>query len=662
LRNGAIADAPWLDLRCKPAERGADPFLALAYAIALARGDSGRPVAQLAADLRTAPTALDARVAELLVDRPANAEALLVIDQFEELFTQVDGDDRTRFLELLQQAAATPRLRTLTTLRVDFYARAAADPMLSQLMQGPGGTLPVGPPGQAALYEMIQRPAEVAGLELEEGLIGRILEDTGTSPGGLALMAFALNELYELGKADRRLTLAEYDAIGGVKGAIRIRAEDTYRRVGGRSHRQLDHLFEALIEVNEQEVAARRRATLSAVDREAADLVHAFVAARLLVTGTGADNEPTVEVAHEALLTAWPRLGKWIEKHADALRARRDLEHAAKEWEQAGSPASALRSGPVLRRYHQAARPSPLAQAYLRACRRRLWVRRTAAATLLGLAGAMAIFHLWSRAVGVPWGMAAELVLYRAGLYSPTWIPRVVALYPGDDGFPGAFAMGSTGETEMFRQERPRHDVRMQRPFAIGSHEVTFEQYDAYCRGQQTACPSDEGWGRDTRPVINVSWEETQAYLDWLRELTQKSFRLPTEAEWEYAARAGTDTLYWWGDDLSPGRANCVACGRPDQELGEAGKTMPVGAFPANRFGLYDTVGNVWEWVEDCWNGSYAGAPNDGSAWTEGRCSKRVLRGGSFKSPALSLRSAERRSAHTTSRLDDVGFRLAQDL
>ena len=133
-------------------------------------------------------------------------------------------------------------------------------------------------------------------------------------------------------------------------------------------------------------------------------------------------------------------------------------------------------------------------------------------------------------------------------------------------------------------------------------------------------------WGRGNRPAIDVSWHEAQAYVAWLSEKTGKRCRLLSESEWEYAARAGAATRYSWGDGIGRNRANCSGCGSRWDDR----QTAPVGSFAANGFGLHDMHGNVWEWVADCWNGSYAGAPSDGSARESGNCSRRVLRGGAW--------------------------------
>ena len=196
----------------------------------------------------------------------------------------------------------------------------------------------------------------------------------------------------------------------------------------------------------------------------------------------------------------------------------------------------------------------------------------------------------------------------------------------------GSFMMGSSdNEQGRDSDEGPRHLVKIDEPFAVGRFEVTFDEWDACvadggCRGYE-----DEDWGRGKRPVINVSWEDAQAYVAWLSQATGEEYRLLAEAEWEYAARADTATRYWWGDEITPEYANYEESGYH--------RTTEVDSYPANPWGLYNMHGNVWEWVEDCWNDSYKGAPSDGRAWTTGDCGRRLVRGGSWFSDPKSLRS-----------------------
>ena len=221
----------------------------------------------------------------------------------------------------------------------------------------------------------------------------------------------------------------------------------------------------------------------------------------------------------------------------------------------------------------------------------------------------------------------------------------------------GTFRMGDLSGTG-FSKEKPVHAVTV-KPFWLGKHEVTFAQWgacvaDGGCGGYR---PDNEGWGRGKRPVINVSWNDAQSFIDWLNGRTGGNYRLPTEAEWEYAARAGSATKYSWGNSLGSNRANCS-----NYSCGDSYKyTAPVGSFPANAWGLHDMHGNVWEWVQDCWNESYQGAPTDGSAWESDDCAWRVIRGGAWASHASNLRSANRYGVDRASRDYDYGFRLAQD-
>ena len=225
----------------------------------------------------------------------------------------------------------------------------------------------------------------------------------------------------------------------------------------------------------------------------------------------------------------------------------------------------------------------------------------------------------------------------------------------------GAFVMGSPGsEKGRGREEGPAHRVRIPKPFAVGAYEVTFAEWDSCHRaGGCTHDPADNGWGRGDRPVVGVSWRDAQQYVRWLSRKTGNEYRLLSESEWEYAARAGTVTRYWWGDRLGRNRANCEACGSPWDDR----ETAPVGSFSPNGFGLYDVHGNVREWVEDCWNGGYRGARSDGRPWTgDGDCGKRVLRSGSCINPPRQLRSAMRVWKPIDRRDRDAGFRVAMTL
>ncbi|HEY8101025.1 MAG TPA: SUMF1/EgtB/PvdO family nonheme iron enzyme [Burkholderiaceae bacterium] len=226
--------------------------------------------------------------------------------------------------------------------------------------------------------------------------------------------------------------------------------------------------------------------------------------------------------------------------------------------------------------------------------------------------------------------------------------PPLIALPAGE------FVMGSNSGDP---SEKPAHKVTISTPFAIGKFEVTVEQWNACVAGG--ACPreaSDASRPKNT-PVRDVSWDDAQLYVKWLSTLTGKPYRLPTEAEWEYAARGGTATRFWWGDKMRTGTANCKECGQPWSQDGPT----PVGSFAANPYGLYDMNGSVWEWVSDCWHNNYKNAPTDGRAWNDGTCRVRVIRGGSWREDASYMTSTTRFKYDASVRHSQNGFRVARD-
>ena len=257
----------------------------------------------------------------------------------------------------------------------------------------------------------------------------------------------------------------------------------------------------------------------------------------------------------------------------------------------------------------------------------------------------------------------------------------------------GSFEMGSpSGEEGRYDDEGPVHRVTMARPIAVGVHEVTRGEFARFVsatgRSMGNSCWTYEGGeyeersGRDWRnpgfgqtdehPVVCVNWEDARAYARWLSGETGEEYRLLSEAEWEYVARAGTEMARYWGESES---GQCRYANGADRTAKRHNsgwttvdcddghyRTAPVGSYEANGFGLRDVLGNVWEWVEDCWDGSYAGAPSDGSAWTSGDCGESVLRGGSWDDVPWLLRSANRGGDSTGLRSVKVGFRVARTL
>ena len=222
----------------------------------------------------------------------------------------------------------------------------------------------------------------------------------------------------------------------------------------------------------------------------------------------------------------------------------------------------------------------------------------------------------------------------------------------------GRFTMGSSRSEGGDDDERPMRRVRIDYRFAVGVYEVTFAEWYACVDAGDCGnyIPDDEGWGRGNRPVVNVSWEDAQSYVRWLSARTGSTYRLLSESEWEYVARAGTETAYSWGDSIGVNRANCDGCG----SQWDGKQTAPVGSFEANGWGVHDMHGNVWEWVQDCWNGNYEGAPSDGSAWESKEECWRVYRSGPWHRGPSSSRSAARSTLSAGSRIWVIGFRVAR--
>jgi len=226
--------------------------------------------------------------------------------------------------------------------------------------------------------------------------------------------------------------------------------------------------------------------------------------------------------------------------------------------------------------------------------------------------------------------------------------PRMVVVPAGD------YLMGSDQRRP---DEKPKHRVTFAEPFAIGIYEVTIREWDA-CLREGGCSFSPKAEGDDNLPVTNLSWDDAQQYVAWLSNKTGKEYRLPTEAEWEYAASGGTRSTFWWGNEVGKANANCRDCG----SSWDGQSTAPVGSFAPNPFGLYDVHGNLWEWTTDCVNRSYEGAPADGSAWLRGNCIARVLRGGSWNLNSDYMRTTRRHHYDRDVRYYLHGFRVVRSL
>jgi formylglycine-generating enzyme required for sulfatase activity len=392
------------------------------------------------------------------------------------------------------------------------------------------------------------------------------------------------------------------------------------------------------------------------------------------------------------------QLADALRQDLDWIREHTRMAELAARWEARGRPSSMLLRGDDLvaarawatKRKQEAPEITQAQNVFLNASIAESRLERRQRAFVQGLVGLLALFivvgligwlnqnYLLER-----WREFAIVRPYRIANVDPYVLKPEAerALKPGDsfrecaNDCPemivvpaGEFMMGSPPDEKGRDIDEDdyghQHKVRIARPFAVSKFDVTFSDWDACiliggCPREDRA--DDAGWGRGARPVIYVSWDDAQAYVAWLSNMTGKTYRLLTEAEWEYAARADSTTPYFWGNDIGKGNANCKRCGSSWDNR----QTSPVGSFKPNAFGLHDMAGNVWQWVQDCYHLSgYIGAPTDGSvAWTEGAdCRNRVMRGGSWSSDPEYLRSAARPRATNTWRLNVIGFRVGRTL
>jgi len=608
----------WTGLRFTPGETGDNPFLALAVKLEPLLPDESLTPGQAAARLESDPSAIQAYTADTLRSQPDWAELLLFLDQFEELFSVVAERYRAKFADLLVAAAAAPRVRTVVTMRADFYHRCLELPTLAELLRE--ATFPLAVPGPVALGEMITRPAARAGLDFDDGLPDRILQDTGSEPGSLALLAFALHELYEARTPKGKLTHSAYDGFRGVKGAISQRAETTFAKLPASAQALLGTVFRDLVEVDEQGVATRRRGKLADVasSPQARELADAFTAARLLVRDRAPDGTATVEVAHEALLREWKRLADWIRDIADDLRTVRQAEAAAAEWHRLGEDPNYLWPHERLVLVHDALERVGTDRASLVEPAKSFV--RPEAERLLEELEQPETTHYRRAEIGDRLDRIGDP---RPGVgLRPDGVPDIVWC----DVPPGKVTLeGSAGIFEVAA-------------FKIAKYPITYAQYKAFLDDSEgyankrwwKGLKREDQPGEQYRPIANcpaenVSWYDAMAFCRWLDARLRESgvleasceLRLPTEWEWQQAATGGlSGREYPWGPNWLEGRANVWES--------RLSRTTAVGMYPAgvSPVDALDMTGNVWEW---CLN-KHAN-PTDISLGSE---ENRVLRGGSF--------------------------------
>jgi formylglycine-generating enzyme required for sulfatase activity len=418
-------------------------------------------------------------------------------------------------------------------------------------------------------------------------------------------------------------------------------------------------------------------ARFSEIPLEARPLIQHLVEQRLLAIDVLKETgETTIEPAHEALLRQWGLLQGWLREDAGLLTVLDGIKRASRDWAANGkaSPwlthsAERLRAAErLLARRDLAAKLEPTDRDYVASCQKAQQQRRLRARRGKALVGVLLVLLALG---GVGWwceksvreqyfrltAMGIEvLAANQESALQPKQEFRecvrgcpIMIVIP-----PGKFMMGSPWTEDW---EGPHHEVTIARSFAVSKFTVTFAEWDTCVAAGACTRASDSGWGGNDRPVIDVSWDDAQQYVAWLSRSTGKPYRLLSEAEWEYSARAGSTTTYSWGHEIGENNANCDGC----KSQWDNKQTAPVGSFRPNAFGLYDMHGNVWQFTEDPWHESYKDAPVDGSVWaTDGDASRRVVRGGSWGMDPQFLRSASRNGYPVGSRSSNLGFRVPE--
>jgi formylglycine-generating enzyme required for sulfatase activity len=631
----------------------------------------------------------------------AAATILISVDQAEEI-ARADGKSAEALADYLRVALASTKSpwQLAFTIRTDSFPELQSHRRFQDL-EARGYDLRAIPVFR--LDSVVEEPAKRYGVVVDDALVDALMEDA-PKDDALPLLAFALQRLWQRYATSGRLTQAHYDKVGGLQGLIEDAAERAMRGFEPEQDIPLPSappparqtklaaatFVPALVEINDQGARIRHVAEWSRFSEEQQELLKHFDRWRLVVHKGEADGG-TVEVAHEALFRTWRRLQSWLEPERARLEALRALQVDAGNWERNGRKEGFLnhrderlaeaRELSINTGY--AARLNERDFDYLTACEdaertARVRARRVQASVgtlvlLLAVAGmswwkqAWLWEQYWWHFVMGPSALSSEteraLQPYAKFSECANGCPKMIVLPPGE------FLMGSP-ETERDRnKDEVQHKVRIGKPFAVSECDVTFAEWDMCVAsgscGQYK--PKVEGWGRGDLPVVNVSWEDAQLYVAWLSRLTGQHYRLLSEAEFEYATRAGTKTPFWWGTSITPEQANYD--GRVEYEGGGMkgelrAKTVPVKSFKANPWGLYQVHGNVFKWVEDCY-GAYSDAPTDGSARTSRTaedCHSRVLRGGSYYSFPQDLRAAFRYSNLPSYRQPNVGFRVARTL
>jgi formylglycine-generating enzyme required for sulfatase activity len=598
----------------------------------------------------------------------------LYIDQGEELYVRAEERQRRRFSEVIAQGVAEPRLKTLMSMRADFLGELQKDEPLYKIHQ----KIDVPPLREVELREIVSRPAQLLSAQFETaGLVDiitqRTAEDSVRDVGALPLLSYTLDDMWtkmvQRGDGVLRLPAQSFE-LGGVL----VNRADAFLAAHPKSADELRRIFTLkLATLREGEEPTRRRALRSEFTDEQWRLVseladHPY---RLLVTATPEGGETYAEMAHEAIFRRWDKLRNWIAAEREFLAWRTGLEAARRAWQATPNNLKndallvgrALAQGKSWVADREADIPDAdrgfIARSRKVARSRGLWRRTVITLPIVVLVPLLTVTaYLLYHTMGMFWDISTSALTAKAEqVLKPGDTFKECASCPEMVVVPtGSFMMGSpANEIGRTINEGPQHEVTIRRPFAVGEFEVTYEEWMA-CYAHMGCIRVPNLWSRRQWPVRSVSWNDAKQYVAWLAKVTGKPYRLLTEAEWEYVARANNLERFSFGDDESKlaqhAWYNHNSGGRPHQ----------VGQEKPNAFGIYDTHGNVWEWVADCYKDDYNAAPTDGSAWTALDCGQRVYRGGSYLNSAGELRSAHRVGNTDDSRYDDLGLRVGRTL
>ena len=634
----------WEWLRIQPGDGKESPFEALAWGLKQTSLRIAQRPEKLADELAGEPGSLVKLLSSKLTD---DRELLLFVDQLEELFTAGFKDDKiSSFLKQLVGCACdkSNRLRFIGTVRSEFIARLEESESVLPLLNA-GCNYHLGPVLPRALQDMIEKPARATGYDFKPGLVDDIMREAAQEPGALPLVAYALKQLFYR-RRERTFTREAYNEIGGVAGAIGTQADQVISGLDAEALDAFDRAFAELVHIERERPPTKKRATLAAFKADAAanKLINALAGqeCRVLVT-SGEGRESTVQVAHEKLFTAWPKLREWIEKCGDALRSVEHAKEEAQRWWKRGAQPGEL--------WH-ADRAAEVSSA----------IERFGKTTGDALDG---FIHPQR---GLIERLNQDTLSHEERLTIGIKLAEFGDPRPGvglrSDGLPHIEWVDiDPGKIKLEEVEKVL-DVKR---FRIAKYPVTNVQFQAFINGEdgyrnaewwkgikQSERPAEPSWKEEANsPRETVSCFEAVAFCRWLSKRTGSNIRLPAEWEWQLAATGGDPKReYPW-----PGEWDPTKCNSYESRLN---RTSAVGIYPsgATLQGVLDMAGNVWEW---CLN-KYEEPESPESLRIDDTDAQRVIRGGSWRNAPVYLRASYRFRSDAVNRGNHIGFRLAQDI